>query len=69
MEKNIKYVEELYREILYYATNTNYNINPDELEELAYKAGYTKQELIQLIKDIYESLPIAFPYRPGENSD
>lgn len=62
MEKNIDFTTQLYREILHYATDANYNLSMKALEELAYKAGYTKQELIELIQNIYESLPVAFSF-------
>ena len=62
MEKNIDFTTQLYREILHYATDADYNLSMKALEELAYKAGYSKDELAQLIKNIYESLPIAFSF-------
>ena len=62
MEKNIDFTTQLYREILHYATDANYNFSMKALEELAYKAGYSKDELTQLIKNIYESLPVAFSF-------
>ena len=62
MEKNIMFTEQLYRIIFQYATDADYNIDMRSLEELAYKAGYDKEELMQLIKDIYESLPVAYSY-------
>ena len=62
MEKNIDFTTQLYREILHYATDADYNLSMKALEELAYKAGYTKQELVELIQSIYESLPIAFSF-------
>lgn len=62
MEKNINFTTQLYREILHYATDADYNLSMKALEELAYKAGYSKDELAQLIKNIYESLPVAFSF-------
>ena len=62
MEKNIDFTTQLYREILHYATDADYNLSMKALEELAYKAGYSKDELAQLIKNIYESLPVAFSF-------
>jgi len=62
MEKNIDFTTQLYREILHYATDADYNLSMKALEELAYKAGYSKDELVQLIKNIYESLPVAFSF-------
>ena len=62
MEKNIDFTTQLYREILHYATDADYNLSMKALEELAYKAGYSKDELAQLIKNIYESLPVTFSF-------
>ena len=62
------YLEALYYKIYMYATTADYDVTFEELEELAYKGGYTKQQLYDLIKDIYDALPFAWPLPKEEEN-
>ena len=59
-------VTKLYQEIFHYAIDADYNISMKELKALAAQAGYDEQQLIQIIKDIYENLPVAYSFPQGD---
>lgn len=60
-----EYEKLLIQKIIHYATDINYNPELSELQDLAYKAGYNDDGLRQIIKQVYDNLPIGFSIPQG----